>query len=193
MGKSFRDTSALILNEIRTCLFRIDEAQIEALVNALQRARRILLVGAGRMGLVLSSFCMRLGHLGLDAHMVGTVTCPPIGEGDLLLVASSSGETPTVREVVRKASAAGAEIATITATPDSTIAELATLVLDLEAPASLEEDDRDSNLSVLTSRQPMKTLFEQSLFLLLESLVLQLMERTGQDAGDLAKRHANLE
>jgi len=40
---------------------------------------------------------------------------------------------------------------------------------------------------------PMKTLFEQSLFVLLESVVLCIMHRTGQGAGDMAKRHANLE
>ena len=39
----------------------------------------------------------------------------------------------------------------------------------------------------------MKTLFEQSLFILLEAFVLCLLERTGQSAENLVKRHANLE
>ena len=39
----------------------------------------------------------------------------------------------------------------------------------------------------------MKTLFEQSLFILLESMVLRIMYKTGQRAEDMAQRHANLE
>jgi len=57
--------------------------------------RRVLMHSAGRTGLMLRALVMRLFHLGLDAHMVGDMTAPPIGAGDLLLVNASTGDLPS--------------------------------------------------------------------------------------------------
>jgi len=179
----------LVLSEINECLSRVDEQQMIDLINAIMQSRHILMVGAGRMGLMLQSFCARLNHLGFTAYMVGTTGCPPITKDDLLLVASSSGETPTVREIALIAHKMDASIFTITATTSSTIAMLSSGLLYLEAPSSLTQE----KIGALTSAQPMKTLFEQSLFVLLECIVLRFIEKTGQSVEDLAQRHANLE
>jgi len=180
---------ALVLEEINECLSRVDGEQVDEMIDFILTSEKIILVGAGRMGLMLQTFSARLNHLGIPAFIAGTIGCPPIGEGDLLLVASSSGETATVREIARIAHRQSAKIFTITANTTSTIAGISSKTLYLQAPASLHPQQDDS----LISKQPMKTLFEQSLFVLLESLVLSLMERTGQKADNLSKRHANLE
>ncbi len=185
----FRSASELILQELDRGLRRVDPEQVRVLVEALVSARRIILVGAGRMGIVMQAFCMRLGHLGCDAHLAGALGCPPVAAGDLLLVASSSGETATVCALAGRAREQGATIAAITASPASTVGRAAALVVLLHAPAALQADASAAPVSA----QPMKTLFEQCLFLLLESVVLLLMARTGQSAGDLAARHTNLE
>ncbi len=179
----------LILKEINECLVRVDDPQVKDMIDAIIHSKKIILVGAGRMGLILQTFCARLNHLGFPAFMAGVIGCPPIGKKDMLFVASSSGETPTVREIALAAHKAEAKIFTVTANTTSTIARISSGYLYLQAPSSLT--CRENN--VLKSLQPMKTLFEQSLFILLESLVLCLLERTGQNAEDLVKRHANLE
>ena len=189
MASSFEDAYNIILAELGEGMAKIDEAQVEHLVNRIVEKQNIFVVGAGRVGLMLHAFAMRLCHLGFGAHIAGTVTCPPIGSQDLMIVASSSGETATVREMVGRANREKAEIIAITASPDSTIAELSSSLLILEAPATLQSGEEGA----LISQQPMKTLFEQSLFMLLESLVLRIMEVTGQSADDMARRHANLE
>jgi 6-phospho-3-hexuloisomerase len=185
----FRSASELILQELDRGLRQVDPEQVRVLVEALVSARRIILVGAGRMGIVLQAFCMRLGHLGCDAHLAGALGCPPVAAGDLLLAASSSGETATVCALAGRAREQGATIAAITASPASTVGRAAALAVLLHAPAALQADASAAPISA----QPMKTLFEQCLFLLLESVVLLLMTRTGQTAGDLATRHTNLE
>ena len=43
------------------------------------------------------------------------------------------------------------------------------------------------------SKQPLGTLFEQSLFILCDCLILGLMQRTGVSAAQMIERHANLE
>jgi 6-phospho-3-hexuloisomerase len=188
METSFGEAYDTVLSELRESLAKVDAGEVSVLIERIVSRQNIFVVGAGRVGLMLRSFAMRLGHLGLGAHIVGSLTCPPICSEDLLLVASSSGETATVREVVRKAHECGAEIIAITAKPESIIAGLASHIVYVEAPATLEGEGGQT-----VSRQPMKTLFEQSLFVLLEVSVLMLMERTGQEAGDMARRHTNLE
>ena len=179
----------LILNEINECLSRIDNQEIENIIDTILKSRQIILVGAGRMGLILQSFCARLNHMGIPAFMAGAIGCPPLRKEDMLLVASSSGETPTTREIALIASKMGSRVFTITANKASTIAKISTGCLYMQSPSSLTYEESN----VLKSSQPMKTLFEQSLFILLESIVLYLLEHTGQNADDLAKRHTNLE
>jgi len=189
MNDLFSQSCSLILEELRESVSRISGEQVFQLLDAIRTAGKILVVGAGRMGIVLSAFCMRLNHLGFPSFIVGSTNCPPVGERDLLLVASSSGETPTIREIVLKAREHRAQIAVITAAPGSTIAAMATFVVHVQAPSSIA----DASQGPLPSRQPMKTLFEQTLFLSLEAMVLTLMQQTGQTASSLARRHANLE
>jgi len=189
MNDLFGQSCALILGELRESLSRVSSEQVARLLDAIRAAGNTLVVGAGRMGILLGAFSMRLNHLGFPSHVVGSTSCPPIGERDLLLVASSSGETPSVREIVRKAREHQARIAVITAVPTSTIAAMATLIVHVQAPSSIAA----SGNGPLLSAQPMKTLFEQTLFIALEAMVLALMQLTGQTGPDLAGRHGNLE
>lgn len=189
MNDLFGQSCSLILEELRESVSRISGEQVIQLLDAIRTAGKTLVVGAGRMGIVLSAFCMRLNHLGFPSFVVGSTSCPPVGRQDLLLVASSSGETPTIREIAQKARENQARVAVITAAPSSTIAAMATMVVHIQAPSSIAA----AVDGPLLSRQPMKTLFEQTLFLSLEAIVLALMQQTGQTASSLARRHANLE
>ncbi|MHA1395995.1 MAG: SIS domain-containing protein, partial [Promethearchaeota archaeon] len=128
-------------------------------------------------------------HLGFNSYIVGSINCPPISSEDILIVASSSGETSSVKVIVEIAKRYNADIITITANPESTIAKLSSRVVFLPATSTI----KTTKDSFSISKQPMKTLFEQSLFILLESMVLQAMDHTKQKADDLAKRHTNLE
>ena len=55
---------------------RLDEAEIEALMAAIIRAKRVFCIGAGREGLSTRAFAMRLMHLGKDAHWIWDDTTP---------------------------------------------------------------------------------------------------------------------
>ena len=47
---------------------------------------KIVCTGAGRVGLAMRGFAMRLNHLGIDAHVLGETIVPHTGPGDLLIV-----------------------------------------------------------------------------------------------------------
>lgn len=74
-----------ILTEIDRILARVNEDEVARLREAVQSAQHIL-HGLGCEGLVMRAFAMRLMNLGLKVTVVGDVTAPPIGPGDLFLV-----------------------------------------------------------------------------------------------------------
>ena len=171
-----------IQQEIALALASVEEAEVEALVDALASAPRIFVTGMGRVGLAARAFAMRLMHLGLQAYWIGDTTTPPLSPGDVLLACSGSGETAPVRVFAELALQRGGVVATITRQPQAAIGRLAHITVGLIAKPSGD----------LTA-QPMTTLFEQSLGLLLDAMVLLLMERLGQTEGTMSDRHFNLE
>jgi 6-phospho-3-hexuloisomerase len=175
-----------IQQEIAQALSGVQESDIQALITALLKARRIFVVGTGRVGLAAQAFAMRLMHLGLPAYWIGDVTTPSVGPADLLLVCSGSGETAPVRVLAELAARQGAEIATVTRQPQASISRLARAVVRL-MPTTQDGSNTPP------SAQPMTSLFEQSLFLLFDAVVLLLMERIGQTEVMMQQRHFNLE
>lgn len=185
----FKKKYRLVLEEIDSSLSEVKEKEVGDLISEIINAEKVFVIGAGRMRIMLSSFCMRLNHLGLSSYIVGSITCPPISSKDLLLVASSSGSTASNLAMVKKARNYKARIFTITADPASPIANLSSKILYLKGPSSIN----DSSKNIVFSRQPMKALFEQSLLILLDVVILMLIEKTRNSIDDMSSRHANLE
>lgn len=65
----------------------------------------------------MKALCMRLMHLGFDAHVVGDMTTPHLGEGDLLIVSAGPGEFSTVLALMGVAKRDGARTMCITRSP----------------------------------------------------------------------------
>ena len=177
-----------VLDELRQTLGQIDDEGAAHLVETILGVRRVFAAGAGRSGLMMKGFAMRLMHLGLDVFTVGETTTPGIAREDLLLIGSGSGATASLVAGAEKARTLGATIALITIQADSPIGKLADIVLTVPAPTPKIERDLG-----FTSIQPMGSLFEQSLLLALDALVMALMEESGTKAEEMFDRHANLE
>src|ERR1700757_1061218 len=101
------------LDEVRAVLEAGAGGEVDRLCDEILDAKRIATYGVGREGLMMRALCMRLMHLGLDAHVVGDMTTPPLGKGDLLLVSAGPGSFSTVAALVGVAHRAGARTAAI--------------------------------------------------------------------------------
>jgi 6-phospho-3-hexuloisomerase len=132
---------------------------------------------------------IRLMHLGKTVYVVGESTTPSILANDLLIVGSGSGQTPTQLAIAHKAQSQGAKILVFTTNPNSPLAKAADKHITLPA-LSLEDDAEGHDL---ISIQPMGTLFEQSLLIVCDAIILWLMLQTGVSAAQMRLRHANLE
>jgi 6-phospho-3-hexuloisomerase len=186
--KEFAALAAGAAEEIRDAAAGVDPRTFEAMLDELSRARRIVACGAGREGLMMRALAMRLYHLGLDAHVAGDMSAPPVGPGDLLLVSAGPGYLSTIAALVGVARAAGARTLCVTAEPTGPVPLACDCVLAIPAQ-TMANDQGEAAKSVL----PMGSLFEGAQFLVFELLVLALRERLGISPETMRSRHTNLE
>lgn len=177
------------LKEITEVLGRIDARTFETLAEAIADAPRVFLSGKGRSGFVMQGFTMRLMHLGKTAFLLGDPITPPVAADDLLMLGSASGTTSSLVSAAEKSRDLGGKLACVTVDPDSTLGQMADLVLTV--PASSPKASKKA--AVVSSFQPMGTLFEQSLALVCDALVVRLMQQIDVDAQTMFERHANIE
>lgn len=175
-----------ICDEIRSLASTINEEQVKEVAGKIIKAKRIFLAGQGRSGLMIKGFTMRLMHLGFEAYVVGETVTPSMTEADLLIIGSGSGETGGLVTMANKAKSINGQVCLITTNPLSTIGKLSDAVIEIKAQGK-GQDAKEITI------QPMGSLFEQTLLVLLDGIVLHLMEMTGQDNMSMYKRHANLE
>jgi 6-phospho-3-hexuloisomerase len=177
----------VIINEISSVLEKTKQEQVELLISEILCAKTIIVCGAGRVGMAIRGFGMRLGHLGLKAYSLGDSTVPSISTGDLLIVASGSGETQSIFDIVAIAKKNQSRIAAITGNPESRIGKIADIVLIVQAPS------KTKMVNGIQSIQPMTTLNEQSLYILFDAICLDLMATMGESHESMWLRHSNLE
>lgn len=176
------------LGELTAVFARLDDAAVDALVEHIARARRVVVFGGGRERLQIMGFAMRMFHMGLAASVEGDMTTPAVGPGDLFLVTCGPGWISTAEALMTVAKEAGAQVALITAQPDSRCGALADAILHL--PAQTMADDQGPAVS---SVLPMGSLFEGALFILFEVMVLKLKARLSISAEAMRANHTNLE
>jgi 6-phospho-3-hexuloisomerase len=174
------------LDELRSVSGVLDPEAIESLVSALAEAEHVVTYGVGREGLMMRALCMRLMHAGLDAHVIGDMSTPAVGKGDLLVVSAGPGEFSTVLALQGVARAAGARIAVITANGKGRAAQCADLVLIVPAHTMADGPQAEAAL-------PMGSAFEAVELLLSDLLALRLRELKGETVEQMRSRHTNLE
>ena len=178
--KAYRD---VVLSEVASILPRISEQASQAFCRELARSKHVYITGVGRSGLVVQAFGQRLMHLGFDVHLAHEITAPAIRRGDLLVACSGTGTTLMPLYMARKARRIGARVVSLTARPKSPLARLSNLTILVPAPL---ERGRET-------KQPARSLFEQCLFLYLDSVILTAMHELRIPGRRIRRRHANLE
>ena len=185
---SYADLVARAADEMKAAAAGVDPAALAGMVDELAAAKRVVCYGVGREGLMMRAFAMRLYHMGLDAHVVGDMSCPPVGAGDVLVVSAGPGEFSTVRGLMGVAKGAGARVACVTAQAGAALPAASDRVLVIPAQ-TMANDTGPAVASVL----PMGSLFEGAQYLVFEMLILMLRDRLGVAPEAMRARHTNLE
>lgn len=184
---TYQDISQQIQNEIQEVLLNTDKQEVEILIKEILAAEKVFIFAVGRVFLALQCFGKRLGHLGIDCQVVGSITEKPISPNDLLLIASGSGESKLPIEISRIAKSKKARLGLITSNRKSTIKSMSDFAVHLPCPTK-----NDSTFGII-SKQPMSTLFDQSLHIFCDIIAVLLQNIKGIHPDDLWQFHANLE
>ena len=178
-----------ILTEVADCVRQVSTESLTQAGTLIESSSRIFVAGAGRSGLCMKALGMRLMHLGKTVHVVGETTTPSIATDDLLILGSGSGRTASLLAMAGQAKRRGAKILLFTTDATSPLAELADYRVVIPAPSYKMTQEEHDSLTI----QPLGTLFEQSMFILCDGLILGLMHRAGVSSAQMFERHANLE
>ena len=169
---------------------------IETLVDAYNRGTRILVMGAGRSGLVGKAFAMRLLHLGFQVYVLGETIVPRIKEGDVVIAISGSGRTRLIVTAAEAAKHVGAKIIALTTYPDSPLGRLADIVVRIPGRTKIAKEEDYFARQILGIHEPLAplgTLFEDTSLVFLDGVVVELMNKLGKTEEDLRNAHANIE
>lgn len=188
MTDSTQEMLRTALAELGTVLTRVDGAALDAACGMLAGARRIGTYACGREGLQVKGLAMRMFHLGMPVGVVGDMTMPPLGKGDVFFVSSGPGETTTVLTLMRVAKDAGATVVLVTAEEGGSATKLADEVLLV--PAQTMASDRGA---ATTSVLPMGSAFEGAMFVLFEVMILKLRDLLMATPDAMRARHTNME
>ena len=98
--KVFKESYATITKFITNALDYVRDSEIQAFADALtdvyEAGRKVLIIGAGRSGLVGKAFAMRLMHMGFNVYVLGDTIVPALNSGDMVIAISGSGRTKLV-------------------------------------------------------------------------------------------------
>lgn len=177
-----------VVDELSGLFKKFDLCEVEKISKKIINADHISVYGAGRERLQIMGFAMRLHHLGLSVSVVGDMTTPPLGTGDLLLMSCGPGQLSTVTALARIAKNAGAKVIMITAQPTGESIEIADNTILL--PAQTMADDRGNKKQSLL---PMGSIFEGGLFIFFEVVILHLKDALQISDEQMRSKHTNLE
>lgn len=169
---------------------------IKVLEDAYVNSRKILVMGAGRSGLVGRAFAMRLKHLGFDVYVLGDTIVSPIRKDDVVIAISGSGRTALIVTAAEAAKTAGAVIVAITTYIDSPLAKIADIVIEVPGRTKISRVEDYFARQVLGIHEPLAplgTLFEDCTMIFLDSIIAELMHRLRKTEEDLRQEHANIE
>jgi len=180
----FGESIGYIQSKIHDILNQVSVDDIEQVKELFSHAHHIFVYGAGRSGLVAKAFAIRLMHLGFQVFVIGETITVPVQKGDLVVIVSGSGETIPAVMTAEIADDLGADVVSITGKKDSDIDKFATVTLFISAACDEEARKKFA---------PLGTLFEASVWILLDGLVADLLESKHETEETMRKRHATLE
>ena len=176
-----------ILQENHSLLQSLNDKTVEDFIHRILTARAIFFCAQGRSGFILRCFCMRLMHLGYQVYFCGETVTPAIEPGDMLVVLSGSGETPSTLEAIKVAKKREAFTYAIVANLKSRIASSVDRYIHLAGTTKLRRDGEPHSLQMGGS------LFEQAVFIFLEAIILTLHQERLEEVDSFSPKHAVIE
>ena len=193
----FTDLANKIIEMIKKTVGDLEIKELEKFIQLLlltkAKGKKVVVIGAGRSGLIGRAFAMRLMHLGFDTYVFGETITPAVEKDDLIIAISGSGSTKLVLTSAELAKGIGAKILGILSHADSPLGRLATNRVIIKGRTKAVREEDYFSRQILGEHEPlapMGTLFEDSTMIVLDSIVAELMRRLETTEDEMQARHA---
>lgn len=187
--ESYRKLTSTIVEEHKKVFSLLSMDQLAIFVDAIVAAENIFIMGAGREGIALRGFAMRLAHMGKNSSWIWDDTTVGIKEGDLFIASDGCGRVGSFKYTFEKVKKAGGRLAMFTADPDGiNVKDFADIVLFVRSQAYLV-----NRSDVVPTVQMMGNQYEQHLYMLCDVIVMLLVEKLNLTYENLEARHRNVE
>jgi len=180
----FYESIEYIQKKIKDILDNVSQEDVLKIKKLFFKSNRIFVYGAGRSGLVAKAFAIRLVHLGFQTFVIGETITAPVRKGDLVLIISGSGETLPAVMTAEIANNLNAYVVSITAKKKSEIAKYADITFFISSSCNEVERKKFA---------PLGTLFEASVWILLDGIIADLLDSKNESEESMRSRHATLE
>lgn len=185
----YAEIARAIASEHMEIFQNLEIYELEHAMSAIEQAKNIFVYAAGREGISLRGFAMRLAHMGKRVHWVFDDTTIGIRPGDLYITSEGSGEVGSFDYYLKKVKVAGAKILIFTGNPDGMhVKKYADYSVFIRAVAYLAGRD-----DVVPTTQMMGNPYEQHLYMLCDIIIMLLVEKLGMSYDMLEARHRNVE
>jgi len=189
-----------ILHEVGESVEKVDPENLQRMVDILimtkAKGKRVLLVGAGRSGLVARAFALRLMHLGFNVYVHGETITPAIGKGDLVIAISGSGSTKLVVTAAEIAKGLGSRVLAVTSNSESPLAKIADQLMVVRGRTKdpLEKDYLSRQmLGQHEPLAPLGTVFEIASSVFLDCVIAVIMNLLEETEAEIRERHVTIE
>ena len=185
-----------VVKHVEEIVEGLNEKQIAAMIEAIESADRIFMMGAGRSGMASRAFAMRLVQLGLTAYVIGESVTPAMTEKDLLIAVSGSGETKSIVSAARVTKGVGSKILAVTSYPRSRLGRIADMRVAIKGRTKIDVEKDHLKHQIIGTHStltPLGTLFEDTVMIFFDGIIAKLMTDLKKDELEMKNRHATLE
>ena len=128
-------------NAIHSCLMDLDNEALETAIDAVGKAKRIMLTASGSAGGVTESAVGLFMNMGFDAfkvgdHLLQLRTAANLGKEDVLIAVSYDGQAKSTGDAMMLAGRSGAKVILVTSVADSLLSRYADVCLLTPARAA---------------------------------------------------------
>lgn len=185
-----------VVRHVENIVESLNEKQIAAMIEAIENAEKVFMMGAGRSGMASRAFAMRLVQLGLTAYVIGESVTPAMTEKDILIAVSGSGETKSIVSAARIAKGVGSTVLAVTSYPSSRLGRIADIKVTIKGRTKIDiEKDhlKHQIIGTHSTLTPLGTLFEDTVMIFFDGIIAKLMSDLKKDELEMRNRHATLE
>ncbi len=186
MGVDTRTDADQAIEELAAAVRSVDTAQLDAVARQILESGVVVCHGVGREGIVMKGLTMRLFHAGVDAHSLGEMTTPAVGDGDLVVLSIGPGRLRSVETFGRIAKDAGARVLVFTAQPERLPEGLADHAVTISAQTMASDG---GSAAVL----PMGSAYEIALMVFVDLITNRVRAGRSESPEEMRARHTNLE